>query len=88
MKLPPKTSIVTFLDNHAEWALLFWAGARLDYTFVPLSPQYLTRTDELSYMLNIVKAGAIVVANDDLVSKIDDTVPLPLQGIPVKIVVD
>ena len=79
-------SIVTFLDNQAEWALFFWASVQLGSPLVPLSPRSFSRSEEVRYMLDLVSPGAVVVANDGIAKEFEKTFPLPLDRPLVKIV--
>lgn len=59
----PGAPLVAFLGNSAEWALLFWAAARLRMPFVPLDPRGLTDLGEVTRILDLLKPGVIVVSD-------------------------
>lgn len=59
------TPLVVFLGNSAEWALFFWAAARLCMPFVPLDPRGLADLDEVSKTLALVKPAVVVVADTE-----------------------
>ena len=83
----PKDSVVTFLDNQAEWGLFFWTSARLGSPFVPLSPGSLARPEEVKYMLRVAKAGVVVATDEHQATHLDQIAPEILRKIPIKIIV-
>lgn len=68
-----RDKLFVFVDNSsaADWTLLFWLAARLGLTFMPLDPAIFHRPDELKSMISLLKPAAIVVQDDDCVSKWD-----------------
>ncbi|KAF4595496.1 AMP-binding enzyme family protein [Ophiocordyceps camponoti-floridani] len=55
--------LAALLWNSAEWALVFWAAARLGMCFVPLDPR---AADDVPPMLSAVGPHVIVVQDADL----------------------
>lgn len=55
--------LVVLLGNSAEWALFFWAAAKLQTPFVPLDPRALADSDGMQKMLGLIKPGVIVVSD-------------------------
>ncbi|CAI7632090.1 unnamed protein product [Penicillium bialowiezense] len=65
--------IVTFMYNQAQWALLFWASARLGCQFVPLDPRVLDRdARDVLFLLDQLEPGAIFVSNEAMANRIKD----------------
>lgn len=58
-------SLVVLLGNSAEWALFFWAAARLRMCFVPLDPRALSASNalEVAKILDQVKPDVLVVSD-------------------------
>ncbi|KAL5362922.1 hypothetical protein BJX96DRAFT_177609 [Aspergillus floccosus] len=67
----PGRSVVTFLYNQAETALLFWATAHLGCCLVPLDPKSLNRMEEAVHYLNLAEPSVIVTADSDLAEQVD-----------------
>lgn len=53
--------LAVFIDNGAEWALLFWASLMLECPFVPLNAALLSQTSTLEQVLAMIRPGAVVV---------------------------
>ncbi|KAG6988915.1 hypothetical protein G7Y79_00068g096140 [Physcia stellaris] len=79
-------SIMTFLHNQVEFALLFWTSARLGYTFVPLDPQSVGRP-EVDHMLTTVKPSIIVTADAHLAATLVKTTSALLRDVPLKVAI-
>jgi acyl-CoA synthetase (AMP-forming)/AMP-acid ligase II len=63
--------IVTFMYNEAQWALIFWASARLGCQFVPLDPRVLDRdARDVLFLLDQLEPGAIFVSNEAMANRI------------------
>lgn len=65
------SSVVTILDNVAEFPLSFWAAHKLGSPFVPLNPRNLANKSEARHTLTIACAGAVVVGSPDLANAFD-----------------
>lgn len=65
----PGMRLGALLWNSAEWALLFWATARIGVTFAPIDPRDAT---EARRMLKEIRADVIVVQDDESVCVLDD----------------
>ncbi|KAJ2892510.1 hypothetical protein MKZ38_009694 [Zalerion maritima] len=69
----PGDTLVTFLWNSAEWAIFFWAAAKVGMTFVPLDPRTLPPGTDVQYLLETTKPAAIVVQDGDSARILDET---------------
>lgn len=57
--------------NEAQWALLFWASARLGCQFVPLDPRVLDRdARDVMFLLDQLTPGAIFVSKEAMANRI------------------
>ncbi|KOC13993.1 AMP-binding enzyme family protein [Aspergillus flavus AF70] len=64
--------IVTLMYNQAEWALLFWASARLGCQFVPLDARVLDRdAGDILFLLDELVPAAIFVSNEAMANRIN-----------------
>ncbi|KAL8823140.1 MAG: hypothetical protein Q9191_006136 [Dirinaria sp. TL-2023a] len=62
--------VVVVLYSCAEWALCFWAAAKLGCPFVPINPAIVSRATEIQHILSALgKVGALVV-NDESIAKL------------------
>jgi len=66
------TSLVTILDNGAEFALSFWAAHKLQCPFVPLNPRNVANKSEVNHMLAIADAAAVAVGSHELANAFDE----------------
>ncbi|OJJ38789.1 hypothetical protein ASPWEDRAFT_149311 [Aspergillus wentii DTO 134E9] len=67
-----ESGIVTLMYNQAQWALLFWASARLGCQFVPLDPRVLDRdARDVLFLLDQLEPAAIFVSTEAMASRID-----------------
>ncbi|KAI4128769.1 MAG: hypothetical protein LQ338_002564 [Usnochroma carphineum] len=84
-------AIASFLDNRAEWALLFWVSVRLDAVFVPLNPRMIQSTAEVNHAMRVTKPGVVVTLSKqdaehlegtaaDTVAKVAIWITLPQGG--------
>lgn len=56
-------SLVVLLGNSAEWALFFWAAAKLRICFVPLDPRLLTNAPEMTEILDLARPDVLAVSD-------------------------
>ncbi|RAH40259.1 AMP-binding enzyme family protein [Aspergillus brunneoviolaceus CBS 621.78] len=64
--------IVTLMYNQAQWALLFWASARLGCQFVPLDPRVLDRdARDVLFLLEQLQPEAMFVSNEAMANRIN-----------------
>ncbi|KAL9038357.1 MAG: hypothetical protein Q9180_003188, partial [Flavoplaca navasiana] len=63
-------AIVVVLDSCAEWALCFWAAARLGCPFVPINPAIIGRANEIQHILSSLKRIGALVAKDEAIVKL------------------
>ncbi|KAJ5641988.1 hypothetical protein N7490_005988 [Penicillium lividum] len=64
--------LVTLMFNEAQWALLFWASARLGCEFVPLDPRVLDRDGrDVLFLLDQLKPAAIFVSTEAMSNRIN-----------------
>ncbi|KAL8804138.1 MAG: hypothetical protein Q9182_002772 [Xanthomendoza sp. 2 TL-2023] len=64
-------AIAVFLDNRAEWALLFWVAVRLDAVFVPLNPRMIASKEEAIHVLQVTKPSVLVVLDENDADALD-----------------
>ncbi len=65
-------AIAAFLDNRAEWALLFWASVRLDAVFVPLNPRVVRSKEELNHVLRVTKPRVMAVLDEGTARELEN----------------
>lgn len=69
------SSLVTFVWDSLDWALLFWVAAKLSLTFVSLDVRLLKRPEETHYVLDLVhrncSLGLIAVADAGIAEALD-----------------
>lgn len=70
----PGTTLVVMLGNSAEWALFFWAAARLRMCFVPLDPRAISNMQQMAEILSLVKLDVLVVKDTTTAQKLT-TIP-------------
>ncbi|KAL8846483.1 MAG: hypothetical protein Q9221_008427 [Calogaya cf. arnoldii] len=81
-------AIAVFIDNRAEWSLLFWASVRLDAVFVPLNPRVIQSTEEANHVLRVTKPQAIAVLNMSAARQLEAVAPSLIASVPLRIVLD
>lgn len=79
----PGCSIVAFLDNQAEWALLFWTSVRMGCRFVPLDPRVLGQSAVASHLIRSIDAAAVFVSTPDMARKVEETLAQTGKRLPV-----
>ncbi len=78
-------SVAVFLYNCVEWALTFWACAKLGAIFVPLDPRSVSRPSEVTHYLRIIHPAVLVVGDEDMVKILEDNHGGELQGVETKL---
>ncbi|KAI9041097.1 acetyl-CoA synthetase-like protein [Aspergillus affinis] len=79
----PGSRIATFLNNQAEWALLFWTSVRMGCRFVPLDPRVLGQPAIVSHLLRSIDAAAIFVGTVEIARQVDETLTKEGKPLPV-----
>ncbi|KAL9578555.1 MAG: hypothetical protein Q9212_005641 [Teloschistes hypoglaucus] len=79
-------AIAAFLDNRAEWALLFWTSIRLDAVFVPLNPRTIQSREEITHILRVIKPAVLVVLDEATADSLEQSVAELIAPIAVRIV--
>ncbi|KAI4193082.1 MAG: hypothetical protein LQ350_008477 [Teloschistes chrysophthalmus] len=79
-------AIAAFLDNRAEWALLFWTSIRLDAVFVPLNPRTIQSREEITHILRVIKPAVLIVLDEGTVDSLEQSVAELIDPITVRIV--
>ncbi|KAI1341227.1 acetyl-CoA synthetase-like protein [Xylariaceae sp. FL0016] len=64
------TPLGVMLWNSAEWALFFWASARLGLVFVPIDPR--CSDTDMQHYLDITQPVVMVVQDDALLKRYED----------------
>ncbi|KAL8668912.1 MAG: hypothetical protein Q9168_006479, partial [Polycauliona sp. 1 TL-2023] len=81
-------AIAVFLDNQAEWVLLYWASIRLDAVFVPLNPRVMKSKEEVNHILRVTKPRVVVVADSNAAKELQVVATKLTASVPIKMVVD
>ncbi|KAL8643052.1 MAG: hypothetical protein Q9226_008438, partial [Calogaya cf. arnoldii] len=81
-------AIAVFMDNRAEWSLLFWASVRLDAVFVPLNPRTIQSKEEANHVLRVTKPRAIAVLDMSAARELEAVAPDLIASVPLLIVLD
>ncbi|KAL8867062.1 MAG: hypothetical protein Q9174_005905 [Haloplaca sp. 1 TL-2023] len=81
-------SVAAFLDNRAEYALLFWASIRLDAVFVPLNPRIISAEKELQHVLRVVTPRVLVVIDGSSVRELENIAADLIGKVKIRIVLD
>ncbi|PYH42276.1 AMP-binding enzyme family protein [Aspergillus saccharolyticus JOP 1030-1] len=63
--------IAAFLLNEAEWAVLFWAAARLGSQFAPLDPRMLGQRADALHLLRKLEPAAVFVSAVAMTTPLD-----------------
>ncbi|KAI4113619.1 MAG: hypothetical protein LQ345_005438 [Seirophora villosa] len=63
-------AVVVVVNSCAEWALCFWAAARLACPFVPINPAIVHRANEIQHVLSALKSIGVLVASDEVIVKL------------------
>ncbi|KAL8708367.1 MAG: hypothetical protein Q9220_006747 [cf. Caloplaca sp. 1 TL-2023] len=80
--------IAAFLDNRAEWALLFWVSVRLDAVFVPMNPRMITAKEEVNHVLTVIKPIVLVVLDGVEAVKVEVSAGDLVASVGIRIVLD
>ena len=80
--------VVVLLYNSAEWALLFWACAKLGATFVPLDARGVPRVEAILYFLKVTKPAVLVVNGSAAALTLQQSHETLLRDIPLKLTVE
>ena len=78
--------VALLLYNCAEWALIFWACAKLGATFVPLDPRSISRKQEITHYLRVTRPAALVVGDESMINLLEQSHEDELQRIELKLV--
>ncbi|KAI4242222.1 MAG: hypothetical protein LQ352_007274, partial [Teloschistes flavicans] len=79
-------AIAAFLDNRAEWAMLFWTSIRLDTVFVPLDPRTIKSREEITHILSVTKPAVLVVLDEGTADSLRQNFTDLIAPIAVRIV--
>ncbi|KAL8991730.1 MAG: hypothetical protein Q9169_007703, partial [Polycauliona sp. 2 TL-2023] len=63
-------AVVVVVDSCAEWALCFWAAARLACPFVPINPAIISRANEIHHILGSLESIGALIARDESIAKL------------------
>ncbi|CAF9923186.1 MAG: hypothetical protein HETSPECPRED_005266 [Heterodermia speciosa] len=73
-------AVVVITYSCAEWALCFWAAARLGCPFVPINPAIVARANEIQHVLSALgRIGALVVNDDSIVKLLSGHAPAEIR---------
>ncbi|KAL8833927.1 MAG: hypothetical protein Q9176_007749 [Flavoplaca citrina] len=74
-------AIVVVVDSCAEWALCFWAAARLGCPFVPINPAIIGRANEIHHILSsLERIGALVAKDEAIVKLLNGNAPAEVRN--------
>ncbi|KAI4156334.1 MAG: hypothetical protein L6R39_001119, partial [Caloplaca ligustica] len=79
-------TIVAFLDNRAEWALMLWVSIRLNAIFVPVNPRITQSITELSHVLRVTKPKVLVVLDKDDARRLERAAADSAVADPIQVV--
>ena len=79
----PGMCLVGVFWNSIEWALFFWAAAKLEMTFVPVDPR-LVATDA-EFFLGALAPAVLVVQDSDAENALEQGASTILEKIPLRI---
>lgn len=80
--------VVVFLHNCAEWALLFWACAKVGATFVPFDARGVPRVEAVHYFLAVTKPAVLVVDDPSAAVTLQQSHETLLREISLKLTVE
>lgn len=63
-------AMVVVVHSSAEWALCFWASARLGCPFIPINPALVSRANEIQHVLSAIGSIGTLVANDETIVRL------------------
>ena len=79
--------VVVVTHSCAEWALCFWAAARLGCPFVPINPAIVSRANEIKHILTALGRISMLVADDESIAKLLFSNALTeVQNIKIKLI--
>lgn len=78
--------VAVLLYNCAEWALVFWACAKLGATFIPLDPRSISAKQEITHYLRVTRPAALVVSDDGMIEMLEEFHEDELQRIELRLV--
>ena len=79
-------SVAVFLYNSAEFALSFWACAKLGAIFVPLDPRSVSKVNEVAHYLHVVRPAALMVDDKHMIDTLQQNLGQDLKDIGVVLV--
>ncbi|KAL8919493.1 MAG: hypothetical protein Q9208_006778 [Pyrenodesmia sp. 3 TL-2023] len=80
-------AVVVVVDSCAEWALCFWAAARLACPFVPINPALVSRPSEIRHILSSLERIGVLVARDESTVKLlAGNAPAEVRGTDTKLI--
>ncbi|KAL8778974.1 MAG: hypothetical protein Q9213_007159 [Squamulea squamosa] len=80
-------TVVVIVYSTAEWALCFWAAARLACPFVPINPAIVGRAVEIQHIFGMLdRIGALIAADESIVKTLLAHSPAKLAETSVKLV--
>ena len=80
-------AIVVMVPSCAEWALCFWAAARLGCPFVPLNPVIASRANEIQHVLSALGiVGALLAGDENAVKLLSNNAPSEVLNVNVKLI--
>ncbi|KAL9019132.1 MAG: hypothetical protein Q9185_003606 [Variospora sp. 1 TL-2023] len=80
-------AVVIVVHSCAEWALCFWAAARLACPFVPINPAIASRANEIQHVLSALKGiGAMIASDESIVKLLSGNAPAEVRSSTTKLV--
>ena len=79
-------SVAVLLYNSAEFALSFWACAKLGAIFVPLDPRSVSKTNEVAHYLHVIRPAALMVNDKHMIDTLQQNLEQDLMDIGVILV--
>ncbi|KAL8650678.1 MAG: hypothetical protein Q9210_003690, partial [Variospora velana] len=80
-------AVVVVVHSCAEWALCFWAAARLACPFVPINPAIVSRANEIQHVLSALKRiGALVASDEYIVKLLSGNAPAEVRSSTTKLI--
>ena len=78
--------VAVLLYNCAEWALIFWACAKLGAAFVPLNPRSISRKQEIIHDLRVTRPAALVVSDEGMIKTLEQNHEDELRSIELRLI--
>lgn len=80
-------ALVVVVHSCAEWALCFWAAARLGCPFIPINPAIVSRANEIQHILSTLERIGALVANDvSIVKLLSENAPAEVRNTSTKLI--